>query len=562
MLGFTKMTHTENLTKSTNAPVPLDRLAGLKQNWRSDMTSGFILFLIALPLSLGIAMASGAPPMAGIISAIIGGIVVSQISGSQVTINGPAAGLIVVILASVERLGGGSSGYHATLAAIVLAGFFLFILGLCKAGALGKMVPTTVVHGMLAAIGLTIILKQLPFVLGIAPPAKEPLELFIKIPQMLMHLNPHVALIGGVSMLILVAHSFITNKNIRRIPAPIVVVGVAIALSWMLGIDRAHTYQMFNHTYSIDPSKLLVQIPCNAGESFCQPDWTHISTWAFWLSVISITLIQGVETLLSCAAVDKLDPYHRKSDLSKDMSAVGIGTAISGMIGGLPMIAEIVRSTANISNGAKTRWSNFFHGSFMLVFVLLAASMINKIPLAALASLLVFTGYRLASPRVFKETHEVGLEQTFLFTLTIVATLATDLLIGVGVGIAAKILLHLFHGAPINRFLVADIKVTELEDNKRVEVTIKGAAIFSNYLSIKRTLDRIPQGKEVAVDLHETVLIDHSVMMHLTEYSHDYEKSGGSFKLIGLDQHSAASTHQLSARRRISNSTSSFAGVK
>lgn len=558
------MTHqTEEVTHTpADVAVPLDKIAGLKQNWRSDMTSGFILFLIALPLSLGIAMASGAPPMAGIITAIVGGIVVSQINGSHVTINGPAAGLIVVILASVERLGGGSAGYHATLGAIVISGILLFILGLCKAGTLGKMFPATVVHGMLSAIGLTIILKQLPFVLGVTPPAKEPLQLFAKIPEMFMHLNPQVALIGFVSMAILIVHNLISNKTIRRIPAPIVVVGVAIALSSVFGFDHEHTYQMFGHTHTINPAKLLVQIPCNPTESFCQPDWSHISTWAFWLSVISITLIQGVETLLSCAAVDRLDPYHRKSDLSKDMSAVGIGSAISGMLGGLPMIAEIVRSTANIANGAKTRWSNFFHGAFMLVFVIVAGSMINHIPLAALAALLVFTGYRLASPKVFRETHEIGMEQTFLFALTIFVTLATDLLIGVASGIVAKVVLHVLHGAPINRLFNADITVNEIPDGKLVEVNVKGAAIFSNFLSMKRALDKIPHGKDVRVDMCDTILIDHSVMMHLSEYGHDYAKSGGSFSLVGLDNHSAASHHALAARRRGQASTSSLAGAK
>lgn len=543
--------HTE--TPAQSAPldgiVPLDYIDGLKQNWRSDMTSGFILFLIALPLSLGIAMASGAPPMAGIISAIIGGVVVSQINGSHVTINGPAAGLIVVILASVERLGGGSSGYHATLAAIVLSGALLLLLGLCKAGALGKMFPASVVHGMLAAIGLTIILKQLPFVLGVAPQAKEPLHLLVKIPEMLTHLNPQIAFIGLVSMAILIAHSLIRNKTIRRIPAPIIVVAVAIGLGNLFGLDRTHTYQMLGHTYYVDPTKLLVQIPCNPNESFCLPDWGHVATYAFWLSVISITLIQSVETLLSCAAVDRLDPYHRKSNLSKDMSAVGAGSMIAGMLGGLPMIAEIVRSTANISNGARTRWSNFFHGAFMVVFVLVAGSMINRIPLAALAALLVFTGYRLASPRVFKQTHEFGMEQTFLFTLTIVATLATDLLVGVGIAIGAKLLLHILHGASLGRLLKADVRVTEAPDRNHVDVLIKDAAIFSNFLSIKKALDRIPLGKEITVDLHEAVLVDHSVMVHLSEYGHDYSKSGGTFVLSGLDNHAAASGHTLAARR-------------
>ncbi len=528
---------------------PLDRLDGLKQNWKNDIVSGFILFLIALPLSLGIAMASGMPPMAGIIAAMVGGLFVSQISGSYVTINGPAAGLIVVILSSVDRLGGGSPGYHATLAAIVVSGVLLFVMGLFKAGELGKFFPASVVHGMLASIGIVIMLKQFPVMLGVAPPAREPIELFLKMPFTIIHANPEIAAIGVLSMAILIGLTFVKGGILRKIPAPIIVVMAACALGFFFHMTTAHTYSFCGHSFEINPLKCLVQVPTNMATAFAGPDFSAISRNEFWLSVLSITLVQGIETVLSCAAVDKLDPYKRHANLSRDLSAVGLGSALSGMMGGLPVIAEIVRSTANITNGAKTRWSNFFHGLFVLTFVLLAASLINSIPLASLAALLCFTGYRLASPRVWRDTHSIGWEQTLLFLVTIVFTLATDLLIGVAAGVAVKFLLHLLGGVQINQLFKANV-VIEHPGSEQTVVRICDAAIFSNYLSIKKYLAAIAPKQAVIIDLSHASFIDHTVMEHLENFAQDQMNSGGSCKFTGLEFHQSVSKHPTSTRKQ------------
>ena len=529
----------------TRLELPKDRLAGLKQNWRSDATSGFIVFLIALPLSLGIAIASGMPPLSGIFGAIIGGMVVSQMSGSFVTINGPAAGLIVVILGAVEKFGGGDVGYHTTLAAIVVSGILLFILGLLKAGELGHFFPATVVHGMLAAIGIIIMSKQLPFVLGVKPPAKEPLELIAKIPTMVMNMNPEVAIIGFTCLAILIIHTLIKNRTIKKIPAAIIVVAVSIGMGFMFDLQHEHSYLFAGQVFNLTP-KYLVLLPSSILSGITQPNWSHMGTSVFWMCVMSITLVQGIETLLSAAAVDKLDLYKRQSNLSKDVAAVGLGSAVSGMIGGLPMIAEIVRSSANVSNGAKTRWSNFFHGAFMLVFVLVGAALVDQIPLAALAALLVFTGYRLAAPRVFVETYKIGGEQIFLFVVTIIATLATDLLIGVGTGILCKFVLHLVKGAEPKHLFSVNAVVEKQSDGTYV-VRLLSAAIFSNFISLKKILDKIPRGKTITVDLSKSKLVDHSVMEHLHHYQREYINDGGKFKTIGLEQHKRASQHPLAS---------------
>ncbi|MDQ5963934.1 MAG: hypothetical protein QG625_88 [Cyanobacteriota bacterium erpe_2018_sw_39hr_WHONDRS-SW48-000098_B_bin.30] len=528
--------------------VPTDRLAGLRENWRHDIVSGFILFLIALPLSLGIAMASGMPPMSGIIAACIGGIVVSQISGSYVTINGPAAGLIVVILDGVQALGGGAQGYHNTLTAIVVAGLLLFVLGLFKAGELGKFFPSSVVHGMLASIGLIIILKQLPIMLGVVPPAKEPLALLAKLPFIIMSANPYVALIGVIGLLILIVHTRIKMPMIRRIPAPILVVLSACWLSSIFKFTEAHDYTFMGQVFSILPKKLLVQIPTDCSSYLSFPDLTAFSMPRFFPVVLTITLVQGIETVLSCSAVDKLDPFKRKADLSRDLSAVGLGSAISGAIGGLPLIAEIVRSTANIANGARTRYSNFFHGLFILVFVLTSASMLNRIPLAALAALLVFTGYRLAAPRVFKETHEIGWEQTVLFVGTIVVTLATDLLIGVFTGVALKLFLHIIRGVKPIELFKSRVQIEKTGD-KQVAVRIVGPAIFSNYMSIKKQLDSIEPGQKVTFELDRMSFVDHTVMEHFHDFQKDYKCTRGTVTFAGLELHKSTSQHSQSSRK-------------
>ncbi len=488
--------------------------------------------------------------MAGIFAACIGGLVVSQISGSYVVINGPAAGLIVVILGAVEKLGGGAVGYHCALAAIALSGIILFILGKCKAGTLAYLAPATVVHGMLAAIGFIIIAKQIPLFLGVKSKFKEPLMIYSDIPNLLQHINPEIALIGLVGIIILIIYNtkWLKATILSKIPAPLLVVTTGIILGKVFHLDTAHTYTFSGQEFAIDPAKMLVQLPSNLKDSFTTPDWSKITSGAFVYSTIAIVLVQGIETLLSCKAVDKLDPYKRTSDLSKDLAAMGVGTAISGMIGGIPMIAEIVRSSANVANGAKTRWSNFFHGLFILVFVIAGSALIDMIPLSALAALLIMVGYRLASPEGFKHAYEIGVDQLFLYVITIVAVLATDLLVGVGVGIACKIVLEIINGAPIGPNLFVVNARTE-QNGDDYKINLKGAALFSNFLSLKRELDKIPGGKKLVIDLSETKLVDHSTMDHLSQYNRDYSKSGGKFEIVGLASHKKLGHSPFSARK-------------
>ncbi|BBL71825.1 SulP family inorganic anion transporter [Methylogaea oryzae] len=545
-------------TPSLSTTPPLTGLAGLKQNWRSDLLSGFLVFLIALPLCLGIAMASGFPPMGGIITAIVGGVLVSRLNGSFVTINGPAAGLIVVVLGAVQSLGQGDAmaGYRYTLAAIVVASVFQTLMGLFKAGRLSAFFPSSVVHGMLAAIGIIIMAKQIHVMLGVKPEAKELIDTILAIPHSVVDLNPEIACIGFAGLALLIAWSLIKNRVLKMIPAPLVVVAVGILLERYFDLDHEHVYMFLpdqeflpHHEFSIGP-KFLVSIPDDFLAGFYFPDFGKIATVEFWSAVLSICLVGSVESLLSAAAVDKLDPYKRCSDLNRDLAAVGMGNVVCGLLGGLPMIAEIVRSSANVNNGAQTGWANFFHGLFLLIFVALFPHFIHEIPLASLAALLVYTGFRLASPKEFAKTMAIGWEQLTLFVVTIAGVLATDLLIGVAMGIAAKFALHLLRGVSLTNLFKLFYHV-EQKDADHYVIKIEGAAVFSNFMALKSAAAELPQGKTVVFDLSDVYLIDHTVMEFIDHYCHDYNSRGGQCAIHGLHNHEPFSSHPLAARRRL-----------
>ncbi|BBL77115.1 SulP family inorganic anion transporter [Methylomagnum ishizawai] len=525
-------------------------LDGLKAHWRQDIAAGFLVFLIALPLCLGVAVASGFPPMAGILSAIIGGLLVSRINGSHVTITGPAAGLIVVILAAVQSLGQGDAlaGYRHTLAVIVVSGVLQALLGYFRAGRWAAVFPASVVHGMLAAIGVIIMVKQIPVMVGVKIAGGGVLSNIAQLPHALAFLVPQAALVSLAAWAILIGWPLLRNSPFNKIPAPLLVVVSGMVLGRMSGLDHLVPGGDF-----IAPKDVilgpdfLVSIPASLSASLYFPDFSKISTPAFWESVVAITLVGSLETLLSAAAVDKLDPEKRSSNLNRDLLAVGVGNTLAGWIGGLPMIAEIVRSSANIDHGARTGWSNFFHGAFLLLFVVALPGLIGTIPLASLATLLVYTGFRLASPAGFARTLDLGREQLALFVITLVGVLATNLLAGVVIGIAAKLLFHIGRGVPLRNLLAISYRVEHPAPGTCV-IRVAGSAIFSNFLSLKSELADLPHGKTVIFDLSDAYLIDHTVMEFIDRFRADRLAHGGYCEIHGLADHVAYGEHALSAR--------------
>lgn len=535
---------------NANKP-PYFGLQGLKTYFKNDLLSGFLVFLIALPLCLGISMASGFPPIGGIFTAIIGGMLVPLIAGAknaQLTIKGPAAGLIAIAVACVADLGGGDAllGYKLALAVVVATGVIQIGFGLLKLGNFSDFFPMSVVHGMLSAIGIIIILKQFPTMLGVKPAGKDMIELIRELPHTIANMNYEIAVIGAISLAILFILPLVKNKYVKMIPAPMVVILISIPLGMYFDLEHEHVYLFQSHEFHIGPS-FLVTLPNKMLSAITNPDFSQIFSGTSIKYIIMFALVGSLETLISAKAVDLLDPYKRKTNFNRDLIAVGAGNTLAGFVGGLPMISEIVRSSANINNGAKTSWSNFFHGSFLLIFVMFFPMLIHKIPLAALAAMLVYTGFRLASPKEFSKTFKIGREQLFIFCVTIFFTLYEDLLVGIFAGIAAKFLVEIVMGVSLKNIFMSHVKIHD-EGNGRFVAKITGDAVFSNYLGIKRKLHTIAQGQHIQIDLSECRLVDHSVMDNLHLFENDYRATGGHCHVIGLDSHKSLSKHPMAVR--------------
>jgi MFS superfamily sulfate permease-like transporter len=536
--------------------IPRGNLAGLKKYAKHDLLSGFLVFLIALPLCLGIASACGYPPIAGVFTAIIGGILTTFLSNSELTIKGPAAGLIVIAIGCVMEFGGDGvpgrmspgnmQAYRMALGVGVAAGILQILFGLLRSGKLGEFFPTSAVHGMLAAIGVIIIAKQVPVALGVGNKG-EPLELLVEIPKKVAEMNPQIAVIGGISLLILFGLPLIRNKYVKRIPGPMVVVLVAVPLGIFFDLSHEHTYTFGGHNYRVG-EEFLVPVPDNMFSALTLPDFSGLATAAGWKWVLMFALIGSLESLLSAKAIDTLDPWRRKTDLNRDLLAIGVANTASACVGGLPMISEIVRSKANIDNGARTRFADMFHGLFLLSFVALVPWLIHRIPLAALGAMLIYTGFRLASPREFARVYRVGKEQLLVFVTTIVAVLATDLLIGIAIGIAVEFLVALINYPPIRSLFVPHVTVEQQE--KTYVVRVRHAAVFSNWIALRGRVERLDHGLDVVVDLSETHLVDHTVMEKLHELEREFEEKNRKLSVVGLDEHSKFSDHPHAGRRR------------
>jgi MFS superfamily sulfate permease-like transporter len=403
---------------------------------------------------------------------------------------------------------------------------------------------------MLAAIGVIICSKQLHTLMGVAPKAKEPLALLAEVPHSVANLNPEIAAIGVVSLILLFGHAALAKRVafLKRVPAPLLVLVFAVPAGIAFDLDHEHTFTLGQGVFSVGP-KFLVNLPGNLLSAITFPDFSAVFSSVSLKYIAMFALVGSIESLLSAKAVDMLDPQKRRSDLDKDLLATGTGNLIAGLLGGLPMISEIVRSSANIGYGAKSRLSNFFHGLFLLLFVAFAPMLIHRIPLAALAAMLIFTGVRLASPSEFVKTFRIGAEQLAIFTFTLVVTLATDLLVGVASGIVLKAVVHLINGASLTGLFWPEIEERKQDENQ-VVLHVRHAAVFTNFLKIKKQLERHSKTRHIEVDLTEAKLVDHTVMERLHELEDEFSRQGRHLHVRGLEQHRSLSTHPLSARKK------------
>lgn len=516
-------------------------LGGFSSNFAADLRSGFVVFLLALPLSLGIASASGFPPIMGVLTAIIGGLLGGPLSGCPLSIKGPAAGLIVIIANSVDAFGGGTIGWQMTLGAILVAGVLQVVFGLLKWGRFVDLFPLSAIHGMLAAIGLIIIAKQIPVLLNVGPElssGKGPIALFASLPEMITHFDPKAGLIGVISLAIAMGWGLLKHPWAKAIPGPLLVLLFAIPASLMMNLP----HEAPGHTL-VKVGNLTDQLRINAS-------FDVAGQWGIFLKfVIMICLVGSLESLLTVKAIDLLDPWKRKSDSNRDLLAVGSANSLCGLLGGLPMISEVARSSANIAQGGRTTWANIFHGAFLLLAALLAVPVLELIPNSALAALLIVVGIKLAHPRELAHMKKVGSEQAVIFLTTIMVTLLEDLLVGIGAGMALKLVIHWFRGMPLKSTFQAGIRMEE-KDGETI-VHFGKAAVFTNFLAIKKTLDDLHPGRKIVLDLEETVLLDHSVLSNLESFRRDFTDAGGEVRFAHFESMKPISSDPLASRRRI-----------
>jgi len=540
-----------------NNPTPLKQfLGGLPKN----IFSGFVVSLIALPLGLGLAIASEAPPIAGIIAAIAGGIIVSLLGGSHLTITGPGNGLVIVILSAIVGMGEGDlyQGYLYTLAAIILSGLLLFIFGVFRLGALSEFFPTTALQGMLAAIGVGILAKQFHVMLGFTDVKGNTINQLILIPNSIKNLlsNPSsdiilASAIGVLSLAFLFLYARVRNSVFQLIPAPMWVVIASIGVMYY--------YDLVLKTPEVLGSNLMITLPDNLMASLPSPDFGKILTSDFMGYTLSITLVAVIESLLSIKAVDNLDPLKRRSNINKDLRALGIATGVSGFFGGLNVVTVIARSSVNVNNGGNNRSANFFHAAFLVVFILLFAKQIQKIPMPALAAILVYTGYRLATPENLLRIYKVGKEQAIIFLTTLVATLMTSLTTGILLGILTTLLVHIVlnkSGVLFSRnWLKPNVLMYLEEETGNYYVSVKNFCSFLNFFKLKAKLDEIPPSAHAIIDFSLCEFVDHTVMEGLNDYSRSFSRQGGFFEIIGLDVHEAKTEHPFAIRKSMPESS-------
>ena len=513
-----------------------------------NIFSGFVVSLIALPLGLGLAMASDAPPISGVIAAVIGGIVVSILGGSNVTIAGPGNGLVGVLLGTIATL-----GLESAYAAIICSGALLLVLGFLRLGKLADFFPSSAIQGMLAAIGLIILGKQFHIMLAHRIKREDTIDYLFEIPLTIndaIHYQNtgliYAALAGVISFLIMIFYSKIRNKYLQLIPAPMWIVILSIGFSYYFELV-AHEANPIALKYMISGipefSEIVSQIPT--------VNFSKIGTFPFWTSVLALTLIASIESLLSIKAVDKLDPEKRRSNVNRDLKALGLATVGSGFLGGLNVVTVIARSSVNVNNGGSNRSSNFFHALFLVIFIVLFSTQLTRIPLPALMAILVYTGYKLASPENIKKIFRIGKEQLIIFFVTLLVTLKIGLISGILSGVFITFIIHIIINKNVTLFAKNWLKpnVLMFQEDTHYYVSVKHFCSFLNFYKLKDKLDAIPENEDVILDFSLCQFVDHTVMENLNNYQELFTKRGGHFEVLGLDLHDTESEHPFALRR-------------
>lgn len=480
---------------------------------KDDLPASLVVFLVALPLCLGIALGSQAPLFSGLIAGIVGGIVIGLLSGSNLSVSGPAAGLTTLVAAAITRI----PTFEAFLLAVVLCGCFQVLLGFLKAGIIGDYVPGSVIKGMLAAIGIILILKQLPHLVGYDKDFEgdetflqpDTQNTFSALTHALNYFTPLTALIGILSLGVQFSWEKLTAGKkgwVKLIPAPLVVVMLAVGI---------HTlFIKLGSSLTID-AEHMVNIPIASSMTeffsfFRFPDWNQLTDQRVWNAGVTIALVASLETLLSIEAVDELDPYKRVTPTNRELKAQGIGNILSGLLGGLPVTSVIVRSSANVNAGAKTKMSAVYHGLLLLISVAIFPGVLNHIPKSALAAILIYTGYKLAKPSLVRSVYRKGWDQFLPFIFTIVAILMTDLLTGVLIGIAIGLFFILRSNFRTALFVV--------NDQSNYLFRLRKDVSFLNKALIKKKLEEVPENAYVLIDAARADFIDKDIIEVIEDF--------------------------------------------
>ncbi|TAN65397.1 MAG: SulP family inorganic anion transporter [Methylobacter sp.] len=480
---------------------------------KDDFPAGIVVFLVALPLCLGIALASGAPLFSGLIAGLTGGLIVSLLSGSQLCVSGPAAGLTVIVFNAIETLG----SFQGLLVACVLAGLMQLALGYLRAGIIGAFFPSAVIEGMLAAIGLILIIKQIPHATGYHNSyegdesyMKETAHSsFVEMVDAFGGISPGSVIISGVALLLLILWGtpwFKKQKLLKLIPGPL------IAVLWGVGYNLIAT--RFAPSWKVS-SEHLVSLPVSEKatdffNNFMFPDFSYLANPEVYVVAVTIAIIASLETLLSLEATDKLDPLKRIAPTNRELKAQGVGNIISGLLGGLPITAVIVRSAANINAGGQTRIACFTHGLFLLLSVMYLAIYLNHIPLACLSAILLHTGYKLANPALFKKFYRKGMSQFLPFAITVLAILLTDLLKGMAIGM----FIGLFFVIKANY----SAAITLIQDGSHYVLSFNKDVSFLNKALLRKFILRIQADSSVTIDASKAKFIDHDILETIEDF--------------------------------------------
>lgn len=504
---------------------------------RHDFAAGLTVFLVALPLCLGVALASGAPLYSGILSGIIGGIIVSVISGSQLAVSGPAAGLTTIVSAAIISLG----NFETFLLAVIIAGLFQILIGVLRLGVFASYFPSSVIKGMMAAIGIILISKQIPLALGYHQPdfwSSGFIQIFTSsnflgnLAEFNDNITRSAVLISAMSLAILIFLKQPKNKKFNIIPASLIVV--------IFGIVANYALTYFGSSYALKANQ-LVNIPSNIFAEIKFPDFSKIlSNSEIWKYGILIGTLATLETLLSIEAMDKLDKHNRITPVNQELMAQGIGNFLCGILGAIPLTAVVVRGSANIQAGAKTKISAFLHGIFLLLSVLIIPFLINSIPYASLSAILILTGFDLTKLKIYKSIFRLGLKQFIPFAATIIIILATDLLIGVTIGL----LISIYYIIKENFKENYNLEKKHLQGLDYYTLKLHSNVKFLNKVEIKNTLDKVPPYSELIIDGSDVHFIDYDVLEIISDFVAKAHDRHIELKLINIETvETAASAH-------------------